>query len=477
MAIELYLSVVVPFLDDSPSDELLKRLQVSVAAFREHCRRQRVLCELILVERTPARLAEELRLPAFPGPCAVRIIELPAGSQPNRAVANNVGIRRARARFVLATTLDDLLSRELLTFIGGHHRRYGTLGMRDIAVPDGSLVLGAGWFPRERARNKPFRWFRNDAEIFVYPYSDSQRILAIDIEPRPGPKTRPPTLEVVDEQGSKIVSAELTRRRVVNVPVSSRDGQRLRLRVSDAGRRWSTDRRPFHARVLRCGLYEHPMTALPWGLPDRIWWALTRSMGTSLLPRLELTERWPDVSHLRACGDVILLAREHWFELRGYPEQEDSESPESVRMACETKSVLNDENWGLGTKDLKETILVESVHPDWRTLGQLAVDFAGIPVVLFFRSIPRPPLPEPGTFPQPMAAEDSGPPLENPPKISIVTPSYQQGRYLESTMRSVLEQGYANLEYVVMDGGSTDETAEILARYKDRLAYCESGAG
>jgi len=56
-------------------------------------------------------------------------------------------------------------------------------------------------------------------------------------------------------------------------------------------------------------------------------------------------------------------------------------------------------------------------------------------------------------------------------KVSIVTPSYNQGRFLEETLRSVLDQDYAPLEYVVMDGGSTDESAEILRRHGDRLAY------
>jgi glycosyltransferase involved in cell wall biosynthesis len=60
------------------------------------------------------------------------------------------------------------------------------------------------------------------------------------------------------------------------------------------------------------------------------------------------------------------------------------------------------------------------------------------------------------------------------PTISIVTPSYQHGRFLEWTLRSVLLQEYPKLEYVVMDGGSTDQTAEILARYSDRLAHAES---
>jgi glycosyltransferase involved in cell wall biosynthesis len=57
------------------------------------------------------------------------------------------------------------------------------------------------------------------------------------------------------------------------------------------------------------------------------------------------------------------------------------------------------------------------------------------------------------------------------PKLSIITPSYNQAGFLERTLRSVLEQGYENLEYIVIDGGSTDGSVDILERYSARLAW------
>src|SRR5689334_6100335 len=86
------------------------------------------------------------------------------------------------------------------------------------------------------------------------------------------------------------------------------------------------------------------------------------------------------------------------------------------------------------------------------------------------------PPPPPGRTDWPWTVETPQLPALRPdgsawPRISIVTPSYNQGQFIEETIRSVLLQGYPDLEYIVIDGGSSDDSPAIIAKYAPWLTH------
>jgi hypothetical protein len=312
---EPYLSLVVTARNDDHGGNLLGRMQIFVDGWLAQARRYQIPSELIIVEWNPPAgrppLAEALRWPADTDPCAVRFVTVPpeihnryrhAASLPlYQMIAKNVGIRRARGRFILATNIDILFSDELAAFLGTQqlqtdrmyridrhdamsdvpagapleeqlaycrshlirvNRREGTFEVApdggpvvssvDIASSGSGILLGPGWFAPERFETTGcFRWAQEQAEILLDASAGSLTRLTVDLEPGPATGGRPLDLEVLTDDGRSVARVTIDTRTHLQLRLPAPAPRRLVFRAWGTFASPSTNPRTLCFRVFR----------------------------------------------------------------------------------------------------------------------------------------------------------------------------------------------------------------------------------
>ena len=383
-----YISVILAARNDNHGGNMLGRMQASLDSWMEQARRYELPSEIVVVEwNRPSerpRLIEDLRWPSDPGPCTVRFIEVSPElhwSFPNapaiplhQMIAKNVGIRRARGRFVLATNLDIVFSPDLMRFFAERRLEEGVMyrmdrhdvaseipsggpleqllrfcqgnilrvfarggsfdldaeGLRtpearDILSADSGIRLGDGWYTPESDSREWFRWVETEAEIVFHRPEGIAPSLLMDAEVGPSAGAGPLPLEVVDASGTVLAYGQLKGRGLwrLRMPSDVASG-RFRLRAHEGNL-------PLRhgPRLLNLRLYGLRWEIVSSGVPESCAWALDElhstpgsvwiGSGEEPSPAAAFMHR-SRYLHTNACGDFTLLARNHWFDLRAYPE-------------------------------------------------------------------------------------------------------------------------------------------------------------
>ena len=446
------LSIVATSRNDDHGGNLLQRMQLFVNGIISQSRLYNLKIELILVDWNPPydkpKLAQALVWPKDAKSCCVRIIEVPPEIHKHfrdsdklplfQMLAKNVGIRRSRGKFVLATNIDILFSDELMQYMAS-----GRLNER--------------YF---------YRVDRSD--VFVGDISEN---VSHDI-----------ILEACKQNVIRICEREgIHDLRTGNYfPIRQRQTQKLKLNEirQDWGLAPITDPSPLYTNA--CGDFTL-MSRYNWfnlcGYPELEVFSfhldsllLHAAYHSGLKERiLENPMKIYHIEHAIGSGwsPEGQEKLEHRIDSAGIRRISNKEFKElTIRMRREKRPTLfSGKDWGLANRSLPEI----SIYPE----SELEVVTRPI-TASFTDNLPT------GSSPheQQKSFNQSKYRIVNPksklgenPIVSVVVPSLNRADYLFSTIESILNQNYQNIECIVVDGGSTDGTLEILESYGNRIKW------
>ena len=305
MSNQPYLSVVASSRNDNHGGDMTRRMQIFVNGLIEQCRRHQIETELILVEWNPpvdrCKLAEELTWNLDDSPLTVRIIEVPpelhatynhAKALPLfQMIAKNVGIRRAKGAYVVATNVDLLFSDELCQFIASKQLKPHVSYRVDRYDVESHVPLEAGI--EEQLHFCETHLLRINGRQGIQEFPPPSTI-PTDLGQAEPIEPSEPIVPWYHQLSEPTVSKLKSVRRVYKALLPKFVRDRLLDQLSPGMTQWLIDK----------GLLQEQ--------PAPLVEATQADEGA-------IEDEYPPL-HTYACGDFTLLAKDDWIALRGYPE-------------------------------------------------------------------------------------------------------------------------------------------------------------
>jgi len=386
-----YLSVVVTARNDNHGGNMLARMRAMLDSWVSQAEQFGIESEILVVEWNPPedrpRLREIFGQSFRSEICEVRFVEVPhhlhalfgnsTAIPLHQMIAKNVGIRRARGEYVLATNIDIVCSSDLMKFFGQRSLTPRTLyrmdrhdissnlpesatttellhfcethllrvfaregdfrlssdGTRmlddeDIVTSASGVRFGKGWFSVESSLGERYRWLESEAELIVDQTGSGVQNLVISAEIGPSAGSDQVRLDITDESDWLIATGEVRGRCLLNVDLARANSPRhLFLRTYGKGLPLSSHPRIVNLRIfaIKAGAAGQTARLAEETRPGKIEMIQTgpafdwNSSFSSASPHAH-EMKTSAYLHTNAAGDFTLLSRDDWFALRGYAE-------------------------------------------------------------------------------------------------------------------------------------------------------------